>query len=120
MVTKAVAGRLGESFFATNMIPFLVFLGVTQISLVSAINSLDVDTSSGPVQGFTDNITPNVAQFFGIPFTEQPVGARRWLPPTQKSKANKTLKATDLGPACPQFEGNAENVWLTDAPEKNV
>ena len=94
-----------------------LLLGLSQLQLVTAVNALHIDTSSGPVEGFTDDITPNVAQYLGIPFAEQPVGARRWLPPTPKCRANETLKATNLGPSCPQFEGDAPNVWLTDAPE---
>jgi acetyl esterase/lipase len=94
-----------------------LLLGLSQLQAVTAVSSLNIDTTSGPVQGFTDDITPNVAQYLGIPFAEQPVGARRWLPPAPKSKENATIKATDLGHACPQFEGNAPNVWLTDAPE---
>jgi acetylcholinesterase len=94
-----------------------LLLGLGQLQIVTAASSLNVDTSSGSVQGFTDDITPNVAQYLGIPFAEQPVGSRRWLPPAPKSRENETIKATDLGPACPQFEGDAPNVWLTDAPE---
>ncbi|KAI4649347.1 hypothetical protein J4E93_003663 [Alternaria ventricosa] len=94
-----------------------LLLGLSQLQLVTAVSSLHIDTSSGPVEGFTDDITPNVAQYLGIPFAEQPVGARRWLPPAPKCRANETLKATNLGPSCPQFEGDAPNVWLTDAPE---
>ncbi|KAF1940563.1 alpha/beta-hydrolase [Clathrospora elynae] len=73
--------------------PALV-LGITQFYGVTAISSLNVDTSSGPVQGFMDDITPH-----------------------PKSKENAIIKATGTGPACPQFEGNAPNIWLTDAPE---
>jgi acetylcholinesterase len=112
---------LNATFLPANMALFLAILfGVAQIPFASAVSSLSIDTTSGLVQGFTDDITPNVAQYFGIPFAEQPVGARRWLPPSPKSKANETLQATDLGPACPQFEGDAPNVWRTDAPEFNI
>ncbi|RMZ71844.1 para-nitrobenzyl esterase [Pyrenophora seminiperda CCB06] len=76
-----------------------------------------VNTTSGSVQGFTDDITPNVAQYLGIPFAEPPVGTRRWLPPAPKQRENQTIKATAFLPACPQFEGNQSNVWHIDAPE---
>jgi acetylcholinesterase len=97
-----------------------IFLGIAQVPFANAVSSLNLNTSSGPIQGFTDDVTPNVAQFFSIPFAEQPIGARRWLPPSPKSRANETLQATDLGPACPQFEGNAPNIWQTDAPEFSI
>jgi acetylcholinesterase len=96
---------------------FAFVLGLTQLQFASAASSLSIDTSSGSVQGFLDDITPNVAQYLGIPFAEQPVGARRWLPPVPKSKENATIQAKHLGPACPQFERNEQNTYLTDAPE---
>ncbi|RAR11819.1 para-nitrobenzyl esterase [Stemphylium lycopersici] len=95
-----------------------LLLGLSQLSFTVANgHSLTVDTSSGTVKGFTDTITPNVAQYLGIPFAEQPVGARRWLPPAPKARGNRTIEANRLGPSCPQFEGDAPNIWLNDAPE---
>lgn len=95
-------------------------LSIFQFQTVVAVRSLNIDTTSGTVQGFIDDTTPNVAQFLGIPFAEQPIGTRRWLPPAPKLKENGTIDATKLGHACPQFEvdvDTAPNVWLTDAPE---
>lgn len=81
-----------------------------------AVNTLTVGTSSGPVTGFINDATPNVAQFLGVPFAEQPVGERRWLPPVLKYP-ELSINATSFGPSCPQFEGNASSTWQTDAPE---
>ena len=88
-----------------------------------ATSSLKIDTSSGPVQGIIQDSTPNVAQFLGIPFAEQPVGSRRWLPAIIKSRENGTIDATKLGPACPQYEVDpklAPNLYVLDVPEFSV
>jgi acetylcholinesterase len=92
-------------------------LGLAQVPAALAISSLKIDTTSGPVQGAVDSVTPNVAHFLGIPFAEQPLGARRWLPPAHRGKQNQTIDATNFGPACPQFEKEGESVWANDATE---
>jgi acetylcholinesterase len=92
-------------------------LGLAQLPIAHAVSSLKIDTTSGTVQGAVDSITPKVAHFLGVPFAEQPLGKRRWLPSIPKTKENGTIDASHFGPACPQFEGNTDNVWLTDAPE---
>ncbi|KAF9693193.1 hypothetical protein EKO04_008874 [Ascochyta lentis] len=92
-------------------------LGFAQLPIAQAVGSLMIETTSGTVQGAINSITPNVAHFLGVPFAEQPLGKRRWLPSIPKSKENGTIDASNFGPACAQFEGNAESVWLTDAPE---
>ncbi|KAH8810141.1 Alpha/Beta hydrolase protein [Flagelloscypha sp. PMI_526] len=78
---------------------------------------LTVHTSSGLVAGFIEDKYPNVAQFLGVPFAEQPVGARRWLPPTLKSKERTIFNATTFGHNCPQILYNFSTTWNTDAPE---
>ena len=92
-------------------------LGFAQLPIAYAVSSLKIETTSGTVQGAINSITPDVAHFLGVPFAEQPLGKRRWLPSVPKSKENGTIDATNFGPACPQFEGNSESVWLTDATE---
>lgn len=97
-----------------------VLLGLTQFSIAHALSSLKIETSSGTVQGAIDSITPAVAHFLGVPFAEQPVGKRRWLPSIRKSKENGTIDAANFGPACPQFELDGDSVYLTDAVEFNI
>lgn len=92
-------------------------LGFAQLPIAHAVSSLKIDTTSGTVQGGVDSITPNVAHFLGVPFAEQPLGKRRWLPSIPKARENITIDATTFGPACSQFEGEGDSVWLTDAPE---
>ncbi len=92
-------------------------LGLTQLPIAYAVGSLKIETTSGTVQGAIDSSTPNVAHFLGVPFAEQPLGKRRWLPSIPKAKENGIIDASNFGPACPQFEGEGDSVWLTDAPE---
>lgn len=92
-------------------------MGFAQLPIVHAVSSLKIETTSGTVQGAVDVITPNVAHFLGVPFAEQPLGKRRWLPSIPKAKENGTIDASSFGPACSQFEVNGDSVWLTDAPE---
>ncbi|KAI1527174.1 PnbA Carboxylesterase type B [Pyrenophora tritici-repentis] len=120
MATKGRGGRGAwgvPRLFSIMMLAIALLLGLAQFHRSAAVDSLTVETTSGSVQGFTDDLTPNVAQYLGIPFAEPPVGARRWLPPAPKCRENQTIKATALRPACPQAQGNTSNVWRTDAPE---
>ncbi|KAH7128128.1 Alpha/Beta hydrolase protein [Dendryphion nanum] len=93
-----------------------LLLGLLQSQTASAVSSLTIETSSGPVTGLINRTTPNVAQFLGIPYAEPPVGDRRWLPAIAKSRQAR-IDATRFGWSCPQFEGNGSSVWLTDVPE---
>jgi acetylcholinesterase len=106
------------------MILALALASVVQTSFVNAIGSLSIDTTSGLVTGVVNNSTfPNVAQFLGIPFAEQPVRARRWLPPLPKSKQNATIDATRFGHACPQYASDvniAPNLYSMDVPEFSI
>jgi acetylcholinesterase len=110
----------------TIMKPALALLtAATQIPLSCAIGSLRVDTTSGVVEGFVSDTNPNVAQFLGIPFAEQPVGSLRWLPPSPLSASTKyvTINATRFGLSCPQYEDDvsvAPNLYTVDAPEFNI
>lgn len=106
-----------DSFEFDMALVLTALLGLARVPIAHAISSLKVDTSSGPVQGAVDYATPNVAHFLGIPFAEQPLGSRRWLPSIAKGKQNETIDATRFGPACPQFEGDSKSVWSEDATE---
>jgi len=94
------------------ILPFLsVYTEQTQAARI-----VNVDTTSGPVTGFTDDVTPGVAQFLNIPYAEPPSGPRRWLPPRPKSRTSG-INATAFGNSCPQFPGNKTTVWSADAPQ---
>jgi carboxylesterase type B len=91
-------------FFFAGLLPALL-----QIGSVLAVSKLTIDTTSGPVTGLVNGTTPNVAQFLGVPFAEQPIGARRWLPAILKTREEK-IDATKFGSSCPQFDGNGSNI----------
>jgi acetylcholinesterase len=97
-------------------------LALAQLRPVIAIDCLTADTTSGQVQGFVNETTPNVVQFLGVPFAEAPVGARRWLPAEPKSKEYGLINATRFGPSCPQWETDVDfqpTVYTVDAPNFN-
>jgi acetylcholinesterase len=109
--------HLVYSLILAMLLTFSALLGLSQV--VHAIDCLIADTTSGPVQGFINDTTPKVAQFLGIPFAEPPVGARRWLPAVRKSKEHRVINATRFGPACPQWETDANvgpNAYTVDVP----
>ena len=59
---------------------------------------LQVTTDKGIIEGFTDQEN-QVAQFFGVPFAQPPVGDLRWKAP-QPAKAWQGVKETKaFGPA---------------------
>ncbi|KAF2009115.1 para-nitrobenzyl esterase [Aaosphaeria arxii CBS 175.79] len=82
----------------------------------SAPLGLTIETTAGPVTGFVDDTTPNVAQFLGIPYAEQPVGERRWLPAVTKAR-EESIDATNFGKNCPQIEDNSPGITRNDVPE---
>lgn len=73
---------------------------------------LDVDTSSGPVQGFYNNSAQTVRAFLGIPYAEPPVAERRFAPPARKARSNEVYNAVSFGPTCPgDYAYNNESIW---------
>ncbi len=101
---------------------FAALLALQHVHAAHAGNYLNINTTSGTVQGLL-NETTHVAQFLGIPFAEPPIGSRRWLPPSAKSHQNQTIDATKIGFACPQFNNDVNtfpNVYTVDAPEFNT
>jgi acetylcholinesterase len=97
----------------------LGLIGLLQARAVYAVSSLTIETTVGPVTGLINGTTPHVAQFLGIPFAEPPVGERRWLPAIAKSR-EESVDATRFGLGCPQYAGDGQSVWATDAPEFNT
>ncbi|KAI9690423.1 MAG: hypothetical protein M1822_009386 [Bathelium mastoideum] len=87
------------------------------ISSSDAVTSLTIKTSVGTVSGFINGSSPNVAEFYGIPFAEPPVGELRWEPAVPKSPINGTIDATSFSPSCPQYQSSIPSVYNTDAPQ---
>jgi len=92
-----------------------ILFGFLQLQKSEAVENTPIaHTSSGVVLGFINDTTPNVAQFLGVPFAEDPVGALRWAPPVFKS-GNESINATAFSNNCPQFLSNLETVYSEDA-----
>ncbi|PQE33368.1 hypothetical protein CJF32_00006660 [Rutstroemia sp. NJR-2017a WRK4] len=74
-----------------------------------------VSTSSGNLQGYINETTPNVRQFLGVPFAQAPIGNLRWMPPTAlpANQSSASVDATKFGLSCPQFEGASPSVYST-------
>jgi para-nitrobenzyl esterase len=67
----------------------------------STTSSLVVPTDKGMVQGSTAG---GVRSFLGIPYAGTTAGDNRWKPPQPATAWTTTLKATTLGPICPQID----------------
>ncbi|KAF4634691.1 hypothetical protein G7Y89_g3411 [Cudoniella acicularis] len=76
---------------------------------------LEVETSSGVLNGFINASAPSVRQFLGVPFALPPTGTRRWQPPS-KLESDKPINATNIGPACPQQPLSATPTLYVYAP----
>eukprot|EP00057_Strongylocentrotus_purpuratus_P020334 XP_011674808.1 PREDICTED: cholinesterase 2 [Strongylocentrotus purpuratus] len=70
-----------------------------------------VETTNGPVEGFTDHLTENVYLrvdrdidvYLGIAFSEPPVGRLRFANPEPKKPWEGVWNATYVRPMCPQI-----------------
>ncbi|KAJ5113627.1 carboxylesterase type B [Penicillium angulare] len=96
------------------------------ISLATAAvasSSLQVETSSGTVNGVINSTFPNVRQFLAIPFAQPPVGDLRWLPPQElpENASSTSVNATVLPASCPQTVSTGEgNPFAEYAPETEI
>lgn len=102
----------------TWIISVLAALAVQASGLVTALDTLRVNTTVGEVYGMVNGSTPGVAQFMGIPFAEPPLGSLRFLAPRPKTRENETIDATYTRPNCPQNPINKQtqpNVYTYDA-----
>lgn len=78
----------------------------------------NIVTTSGEVAGTINTITsPNVVQYLGIPYAEDPVGKLRFSPPVVKSPLLGVFNATKFGPSCPQYNTSTPTFFSVAAPE---
>ncbi|KAH6867605.1 para-nitrobenzyl esterase [Thelonectria olida] len=98
----------------------LVALALTSQSyIVSAIDTLQVESTIGKVYGLVNGSTPDVAAFLGVPFAEPPTGSLRFMPPQKKMSVGGRIDATKIGPNCPQYPLTKErypSVFTYDTP----
>jgi acetylcholinesterase len=96
------------------------FLPIIQANnwLPNQASPLTITTPSGQLTGTTNTETsPNVAQFLGIPYAEDPVGSLRFSPPVPKSAFNSVFSASKLGPSCPQYNTSTPTFFSVASPE---
>src|SRR5215469_13963428 len=65
-----------------------------------------VKTTQGVIEGFNE---AGIHKFLGVPYSEPPVGARRWEPPAPMAPWTGVRQAKDFGPICPQTAGAVFN-----------
>ncbi|GBM25434.1 Acetylcholinesterase-1 [Araneus ventricosus] len=78
-----------------------------------------IETHSGPVQGFLNDVSEDIVEvFLGIPFAEPPVGNLRFQKPKPVKPWTETLEATKMPPACIQYT-SYPFPWVDTLPGKS-
>ncbi|KAJ5281301.1 carboxylesterase type B [Penicillium angulare] len=93
---------------------------ISLATAAAASSGLQVETSSGTVNGIINSTFPHVRQFLAIPFAQPPVGDLRWLPPQElpENSSSTSIDATALPASCPQTISTGEgNPFAKYAPE---
>ncbi|KFM71865.1 Cholinesterase, partial [Stegodyphus mimosarum] len=87
----------------------MVFITMTDFKLLfilsfisTAFSDRVVMTNSGPVQGITVSLEPEIEAFLGIPYAEPPVGRMRFMKPVPKRSWLGVYDASKLAPTCIQ------------------
>ena len=95
----------------TALLPF------THSTATPSKNGLQIQTTSGLLQGFINSTAPNVRQFLGVPYAEPPTGPLRFLPPVTKTKAKGIVDATKFGASCMQQFNNGKTIYTEQVPQ---
>ncbi|TLD25753.1 gb [Venturia nashicola] len=78
----------------------------------------NVLTTAGEVSGFINSTSaPNVVQFLGVPFAEDPIGKLRFSAPVPKSPSAGILNATKFSASCPQYNTSVPTFFSVAQPE---
>lgn len=81
-------------------------------------NHFNILTTAGEVSGFINSTSaPNVVQFLGIPFAEDPIGKLRFSAPVTISPSANILNATNFSPSCPQYNTSVPTFFSVAQPE---
>jgi acetylcholinesterase len=87
-------------------------------SSANAESPLTISGPFGKVSGFVNSATsPNVAQFLGIPYAEDPTGKLRFAAPVAKLPLPGIFEAARLGPSCPQYNTSTPTFFSVAKPE---
>lgn len=89
----------------------LIFVSLTRPSSASSFDGLTVNTTSGQLQGFVNQTSPDVRQFLGIPYAQPPVGLLRFAPPQDAIPSQQTIDATALPNSCMQQFSNGSTIY---------
>jgi carboxylesterase type B len=87
--------------FFVGLILLAFFNAILSKEINTKIDSLLVQTTEGPVQGYINEA--GVRQWKGIPYAQPPVGDLRWEYPLPSSKRSSVYSATFDAPGCPQL-----------------
>ncbi|KAL9061542.1 MAG: hypothetical protein Q9162_000074 [Coniocarpon cinnabarinum] len=106
--------------FATTLVTSLAIQALAAPSKLSprADDGLQVNTSSGLVNGVVNSTYPDVRQFLGIPFAKPPVDNLRFMPPQPlDGPSAEPIDGTQYPFACAQYLSPSPSVYTLDAPE---
>lgn len=81
--------------------------------------SLSVQLDNGlTIQGGINDLSPNTAEYLGIPYAESPLGDLRFAPPQAYTLKNTTtIDGTVLPPSCMQYLTSLDGMVTVDTPE---
>ncbi|KAG9959933.1 chlorogenic acid esterase precursor, partial [Aureobasidium melanogenum] len=91
----------------------LIFVSLARTSFASSSDGLIVNTTSGQLQGFVNQTSPDVRQFLGIPYAQPPIGLLRFAPPQDAVRSQQTINATALPNSCMQQFSNGSTIYTT-------
>ena len=78
------------------------------------MQTFNVETYQGILQGVPSERNADIAIFRGIPYAAAPIGEKRWQPPHSPQPWQGIRDASKFGSACPQPTGQEEFVWSRD------
>jgi acetylcholinesterase len=84
-------------------------LACTFCVVVAAARSQVVETSVGRLRGHRD-VATGARAYLAIPFAQQPVGPRRFMPPLPLRRDGDFVLPSLAGPACPQVQTQSMQV----------
>jgi acetylcholinesterase len=104
--------------YSILLVTTLVFVRQVVGGSANLETPLTISGPFGKVSGFVNPTTsPNVAQFLGIPYAEDPTGKLRFTAPVAKSPLPGVFNAAKLGPSCPQYNTSTPTFFSVAKPE---
>lgn len=94
-----------------------LFWFANAVTAVALPPELQIETTSGPVQGIYNDTSSTVRAFLGIPYAEPPTGNHRFAPPRPKSpspgdSSSHPINASAFSGPCPQaYQPSNQSIW---------